>query len=361
MKINRVIFSFLLLFFLSSNLYAAEKMVVKDIEFLSGTTLEEELPKYINLKQEDDIRFFVTSDNKIEMIDKKNNQTYILSENINNPIAIYSIEIAKPKLIFYAILDRDIKNNNKTNFFTLVGFSKTDNTYIEHLTLDKLKELGWTSDRINIRRLKNSLIIEGLSKENGKAQFQTQNFVLRWDSELNSFSVENLTKTQEEISSTKFLKPEDFKLGEIALDDNISRSLSRYGQPDKIEEFQTSKDQTIYRNSHNKSKIYFYHLKDDDTIISFYTINKDIPTPREISVGMKMSNMIEKYGYNHKIKYLTNLTLYSYYLDGDINAPSITFMINTSDVIAGILLEKYSIEIKKVEEDKEQDKKENDK
>lgn len=361
MKLNKVIFSLLVFLLLPSNLYAAEKaekMVVKDIEFLSGTTVAEELPKYINLNKDDEIRFFVTSDNKLELIDKKNNQTYTLSENIHNPIAIYSIILSKPKLNFYAILDRDIKNNNKTNFFTLIGFSTTDNSYIEHINLDKLKELGWDSTLMNIRRLKNSLIIEGLNKENGKAQYKTQQFVLRWDNEINSFNIENLNKVRAEISATKQLALEDFKLGEVKLEDTISQSIAKYGQPTSTEEYQTVKDETLLRNTYKKDKLFFYHFKDDDNIVSIHTTNKEIATTRGVKVGMKKDDMTDKYGYNHKIRYLTNLTLYSYYLEENSDLQHITFYIHPDDTILGISLDKSDIEIKKTEDEEKDDDKE---
>ena len=334
MKILRLFF-FLIAscFLLPASVLAIE---FKDVDFVTGTLLENKSAQYLHIKGKDDLRVYISGDGKVEFIDKKNNVTLPLFEGVENPLLVYEIEAKKPDHVFYAIFDRSAKYDMQTWHFALLASEGKGKPFRLITNLDDLKENGWSAKGLMLRIKSKELFIDGVIRSKSSPDNEVHPFRVEYDEKKQTVSFENIKAKQDAESIPKRLKPQgEFMLAGFNCGQNISDVTKKLGPdftienitekelerkakekeeaeknkknsqtPDEevIDDDETiddSKIQYFVAHIYNKNLAFIYD-KADSSVWRISTNSKDYPTVRGITVGMSLKDVLDKYGHEHK-------------------------------------------------------------
>lgn len=334
--------SLLLVFFSATSAYAIE---FKDIEFVDGTLLGEKAGKYVSLKDKSDLRFYISSTGQVEFIDKKNNLTTQLFENIQNPLLIYRITTKKSDCVFYAIFDRSVSVEMQTQHFALIGMLSSKDKITEFANLETLKASGWTANGLQLRIDKKQLVIEGITKVKSSPDHKMQPFFLTWDESLKQFAFEDKSGASGEGDAAKVLKAEDFVIAGVKLGDSMETVASKLGDKfSKNEGENAHLEKDLIRHKYDND-LDIYYVKDDNTVWGIYTKHEGYATARGIATGMTKDEMFEKYGHNYRKKRENRYLHYVYSMKkqypGSSDSSEIGFAMNDKDKIIFIYVNQW--------------------
>ena len=188
-KFRQISAIFFFLFLICNSVFAME---FKDVDFVDGTLLDASKSKYISTKNSPDLRFYVSFDRTVEMIDKKNSNNTVLFETAPNPVLVYIITTKDKNCLFYAILDRNPNHSMETTRFKLVGSLSDTDSFKEYLSLDDLRAAGWQSDALQMRVEDKNLFIDGITRDKRTPHNIVTSFLLTWNEDSQTFSITNI-------------------------------------------------------------------------------------------------------------------------------------------------------------------------
>lgn len=341
MKIYRAL-GFLLLFaFLAAA--PAFAMEFSDVDFVDATLLEDTKAKFISHKKDPDLKFYISANGRVEMMGKQG--SVLLFENTTNPVLVYRITAKKPDAVFYAVFDRSISHSLKTEHFKLVGPAAAPNGYRELLSLDDLKNHGWTAEGLQMRVEKKKLYADGITRSKSSPDNHIQSFLLTFDDTTGQFKIANMKDVQEAEDAKKMLKDEDFTLAGLRLGDNISKATEKYGAQFKASETtdETTK-QTIVSHTYSR-RLQFKYDKADGIIREIRTSTEQIATPRGITTGMDKDAVIGEYGSKFTKVRESKGVNYVYAMRGQYPDSSdmsqIGFLLNEGDNVIHIFIDNW--------------------
>lgn len=371
---------------LQTNAFAIE---FKDIDFITGTLLEVKTAKYIPIKDNEDLRIYISSEGKVEFIDKKNNATLPLFDSIQNPLLIYEIETKKPEHIFYAIFDRSAKYDMATNNFALIVSEGKGKPFKLLTDLSTLKENGWTATGLMLRLKNKNLFIDGVNRSKRSPDNEVHPFEVTYDEKNMTVSFENIKAREDTESIPKRLKAQgEFVLAGFTCGDNIeavtkhlgnefkavnitenelaakakakeaeekSKKDTKKGEDDKdskdddedeeIDENEVDKENIRYFVSHTYSKnLAFVYDKANGSIWQILTTSKDFSTVRGVTVGMTLKEVFDNYGHEYKRRRTGQSIEYVYTIkkqnpaSNDMN--ELVFVVNSKERVILIYVKK---------------------